>query len=51
MFGAEFKKSKKNVKAKTARRFLARNKWKIAKAKIGEWKAFLKHVAFMKECL
>jgi len=36
------------MKKKTARRFLNRNKWNIAKAKIDEWPSlsFKRHVKF-----
>ena len=36
------------MKKKTARRFLARNQWQIAKQKVDKWpsKSFKKHVQF-----
>ena len=41
------------MKKKTARRFLSRNRWKIAKEKIDEWpsKAFKKHVELCQKIL
>ena len=41
------------MKKKTARRFLARNHWRIAREKINEWpsKSFKKHVKFCRKVL
>ena len=35
----------KNIKIKTARRWLNKNKWMIAKAKINGWKKTLKAIS------